>query len=56
MWVPHGFNLGRSTGRAADVLLDSLCNLNAVRNYGSGVAKTAERLVESRPLASVADE
>ncbi|GAA3481658.1 hypothetical protein GCM10018966_061890 [Streptomyces yanii] len=41
---------------AADVLLDSLGNPNTVRNYGIGVGKTAERLGEVRPLASVADD
>src|ERR1044072_5182201 len=45
------------TGRAAaDVFLDSLGNPNTVRNYGIGVGKTAERLGESRPLATVADD
>lgn len=39
-----------------DVFLDSLGNPNTVRNYGVGVGKTAERLGENRPLASVADE
>ncbi|MEE1766734.1 site-specific integrase [Streptomyces sp. JV185] len=41
---------------AADVFLDSLGNPNTVRNYGIGVGKTAGRLGESRPLASVADD
>ncbi|MFE7330108.1 tyrosine-type recombinase/integrase [Streptomyces sp. NPDC057565] len=41
---------------AADVFLDSLGNPNTVRNYGIGVGKTAERLGEVRPLASVADD
>ncbi|SDN73686.1 tyrosine-type recombinase/integrase [Streptomyces wuyuanensis] len=41
---------------AADVFLDSLGNPNTVRNYGIGVGKTAERLGEGRPLASVADD
>ncbi|MFJ2195667.1 tyrosine-type recombinase/integrase [Streptomyces violaceusniger] len=41
---------------AADVFLDSLGNPNTVRNYGIGVGKTAERLGEARPLASVADD
>ncbi|MFB7575670.1 tyrosine-type recombinase/integrase [Streptomyces sp. NPDC056165] len=51
-----------STGKAltvrtaADVFLDSLGNPNTVRNYGIGVGKTAERLGEGRPLASVADD
>lgn len=40
---------------AGDVFLDSLGNPNTVRNYGIGVGKTAERLGEGRPLASVAD-
>lgn len=35
---------------AADVFLDSLGNPNAVRYYGIGVGKTAERLGEGRPL------
>lgn len=41
---------------AADVFLDSLGNPNTVRNYGIGVGKTAARLGEGRPLASVADD
>jgi hypothetical protein len=41
---------------AVDVFLDSLGNPNTVRNYGVGVGKTAERLGETRPLASVAYE
>lgn len=41
---------------AADVFLDSLGNPNTIRNYGIGVGKTAERLGEARPLASVADD
>ncbi|WP_256260381.1 hypothetical protein OH786_36890 (plasmid) [Streptomyces atratus] len=41
---------------AADVFLDSLGNPNTVRNYGTGVGKTAERLGEARPPASVADD
>ncbi|MCX4822435.1 site-specific integrase [Streptomyces sp. NBC_01142] len=41
---------------AADVFLDSLGNPNTIRNYGIGVGKTAERIGEGRPLASVADD
>ncbi len=41
---------------AADAFLESLSNVNTVRNYGIGVGKTAERLGETRPLASVADD
>lgn len=41
---------------AADMFLDSLGNPNTVRSYGIGVGKTAERLGEVRPLASVADD
>ncbi|MFE2186059.1 tyrosine-type recombinase/integrase [Streptomyces sp. NPDC059455] len=41
---------------AADIFLDSLGNPNTVRNYGIGVGKTAERIGEVRPLASVADD
>lgn len=41
---------------AADVFLDSIGNPNTVRNYGIGVGKTAERLGEGRPLATVADD
>nr|WP_244190162.1 hypothetical protein [Streptomyces hygroscopicus] len=41
---------------AADVFLDSLDNPNALRSYGIGVGKTAERLGEGRPLAAVADD
>ena len=45
-----------SVRAAADAFLDSLPNPNTVRNYGIGVGKTAERLGETRPLASVADD
>ncbi|HEY9472253.1 MAG TPA: hypothetical protein VIS06_00215 [Mycobacteriales bacterium] len=38
------------------LFLDSLGGPNTVRNYGIGVGKTAERLGEVRPLASVADD
>ncbi|RLV64192.1 hypothetical protein STAN_7012 [Streptomyces sp. CBMAI 2042] len=41
---------------AADVFLDALGKPNTVRNYGIGVGKTAERLGEGRPLATVTDE
>ncbi|MBT2235490.1 hypothetical protein [Nonomuraea sp. NEAU-A123] len=41
---------------AADVFLDSLGNANTIRTYGIGVGKTAMRLGEDRPLASVADD
>lgn len=41
---------------AVDVFLDSLGNPNTVRNYGIGVGKTADRIGEGRPLASVADD
>ncbi|MGW3655277.1 tyrosine-type recombinase/integrase [Streptomyces sp. NPDC005151] len=41
---------------AADVFLDSLGNPNTVRSYATGVGKTAERLGEGRPLATVADD
>lgn len=41
---------------AADAFLDSLRNPNTVRSYATGVGKTAERLGEGRPLASVADD
>ncbi|MGW7817885.1 tyrosine-type recombinase/integrase [Streptomyces puniciscabiei] len=41
---------------AADVFLDSLGNANTLRSYGIGVGKTAERLGEARPLATVADD
>lgn len=41
---------------AADAFLDSLGNANTVRNYGIGVGKTAERIGEARPLATVADD
>lgn len=40
---------------AADLFLDSLGNPNTVRSYGIAVGKTAERLGEGRPLASVED-
>ncbi len=36
-------------------VLDSLGNPNTIRSYGIGVGKTAERLGEARPLASIAD-
>jgi hypothetical protein len=41
---------------AADVFLGSLGNPDTARNYGIGVGKTAERLGEDRPFASVADD
>nr|WP_245738401.1 hypothetical protein [Streptomyces sparsogenes] len=41
---------------AADVFLDSLDNPHTLRSYGIGVGKTAERLDEARPLATVADD
>jgi integrase len=41
---------------AADRFLDSLGNPNTVRNYGIGVDKTVERIGETRPLGSVADD
>ncbi|MFG1709654.1 hypothetical protein ACFLIM_41380 [Nonomuraea sp. M3C6] len=41
---------------AADVFLDSLGNANTLPSYGIGVGKTAERLGEARPLATVADD
>ncbi|ALV49430.1 MULTISPECIES: tyrosine-type recombinase/integrase [Streptomyces] len=41
---------------AADAFLDSLRNPNTLRSYGVGVGKTAERIGESRPLGSVADD
>lgn len=41
---------------AADAFLDSLGNPNTVRNYAIGMGKTAERLGEVRPLASMTDE
>jgi hypothetical protein len=52
--MPTGKSLTVRT--AADVFLDSLGNPNTVRNYGIGVSKTAERIGEARPLASVADD
>ncbi|HUR01839.1 MAG TPA: site-specific integrase [Nonomuraea sp.] len=41
---------------AADVFLGSLGNPNTVRNYGIAVGKTAERLGNGRPLASIEDD
>jgi integrase len=41
---------------AGDAFLDSLGNSNTVRNYTIGVGKTAERLGEVRPLASVSED
>ncbi|MFC9331876.1 tyrosine-type recombinase/integrase [Kitasatospora sp. NPDC057015] len=40
---------------AADLFLDTLGNTNTVRSYGIAVGKTAERVGEGRPLASVED-
>ncbi|MCX9193743.1 recombinase [Carbonactinospora thermoautotrophica] len=45
-----------SVRAAADAFLDSLGNPNTVRNYRIGVSKTADRLGEARPLATVADD
>ncbi|WP_032793586.1 MULTISPECIES: site-specific integrase [Streptomyces] len=45
-----------SVRTAADLFLGSPGNPNTVRNYGIAVGKTAERLGEGRPLASVADD
>jgi hypothetical protein len=52
--LPTGKSLTVRT--AADAFLDSLGNPNTVRNYGIGVGKTAERIGETRPLGSVADD
>lgn len=41
---------------AADAFLDSLRDPNTLRSYATGVGKTAERLGEARPLATVADD
>ncbi|MET9994280.1 site-specific integrase [Streptomyces mutabilis] len=41
---------------AANAFLDSLGKPNTVRSYSIGVGKTAERIGEARPLASVADD
>ncbi|MFI6597442.1 tyrosine-type recombinase/integrase [Nonomuraea sp. NPDC050536] len=41
---------------SADVFLDSLGNPNTIRAYRIGVGKTALRLGEDRPLASIADD
>ncbi len=40
----------------ADAFLDSLRNPNTVRSQATGVGKTADRIGESRPLGSVADD
>jgi hypothetical protein len=40
----------------ADAFLDSLDNTNTLRSYATGVGKTAERLGEVRPLATVPDD
>ncbi|OMI35820.1 recombinase [Streptomyces sparsogenes DSM 40356] len=47
---------GLTVRTAADVFLDSLDNPHTLRSYGIGVGKTAERLDEARPLATVADD
>ncbi|HEV7932901.1 MAG TPA: hypothetical protein VGP70_11385 [Actinomadura sp.] len=52
--LPTGKALTART--AADAFLDSLANPNTVRNYGIAVGKTADRVGEGRPLASVADD
>jgi hypothetical protein len=52
--LPTGKALSVRT--AADVFLDSLGNPNTARNYGIGIGRTAERIGEGRPLASVADD
>ncbi|MEU7749337.1 site-specific integrase [Nonomuraea sp. NPDC049158] len=52
--LPVGKTLSVRT--AADAFLDSLGNANTIRTYGIGVGKTALRLGEDRPLASVADD
>ncbi|WP_326686726.1 site-specific integrase [Streptomyces sp. NBC_01795] len=41
---------------AADTFLDSLDNPNTLRSYSTGIGKTAERLGENRPLATIADD
>lgn len=41
---------------AADAFPDSLANPTTVRNCGIAVGKTAGRVGEGRPLASVADD
>ncbi|MEU7898800.1 hypothetical protein AB0B45_38840 [Nonomuraea sp. NPDC049152] len=56
--LPTGGTAGRSLTviASADAFLGSLRNPNTVRNYGIGIGKTVERLGETRPLMSVADE
>ncbi|MBE9376176.1 site-specific integrase [Saccharopolyspora sp. HNM0983] len=45
-----------TVGRAAELFLDSLANPNTIRGYATAVGKTAEKLGEHRPLATVTDD
>ncbi|MBB5158187.1 hypothetical protein [Saccharopolyspora phatthalungensis] len=45
-----------TVGRAAEVFLDSLANPNTRRGYATAVGKTAAKLGEDRPLATVTDD
>lgn len=52
--APHPVHYAQPNDPPA--FLASLGNPNTVRSYGIGVGKTAERIGEGRPLASVADD
>jgi hypothetical protein len=56
--LPTGGTSGKTLTvlAAADAFLGSLGKPNTVRSYRIGIGKTAMRLGEARPLASVADE
>ena len=45
-----------TVGRAAELFLDSLANLNTIRGYATAVGNTAEKLGEHRALAAVVDD
>lgn len=52
--LPTGKALAVPT--TADAFLDSLTHPDTVRNFGPALGKTAERIGENRPLASVEDD
>ncbi|WP_235877055.1 site-specific integrase [Saccharopolyspora terrae] len=45
-----------TVGRPAELFLDSLANPNTLRGYATAVGKTAAKLGEDRPLATVTDD
>ncbi|TDD81498.1 site-specific integrase [Saccharopolyspora karakumensis] len=45
-----------TVGRVAELFLDSLANPNTLRGYATAVGKTAAKLGEDRPLATVTDD